>query len=827
MQTNITMDQIRNLIIQDADDLVEELESHKRYRGGIDNLDARKQIASILNLMEGYTNLVNKNDHYKGSGLKPFYEPQTDNTFIYGIGHEEFYTFDVNEALKKIKDVLKEEPHDENSRKAVLRDFNNYSIECCKLIKKECWDIYNKTGFDVRPPLAAQQVENDFSGKFYRSIAFSSAYVKNLLNDNHVYEHDSRDDEFTLLLSAKIIDDTAEKYAYIDRDYPASTYDDRQIVQNLLKTAIKDDNLGLKSQSALEKTRIYDYYIERQSLIDELRIYAYEVPNFYEPIPGYEKEYEKAKEIAQRNVPANCRVGTQSLTRGGRINNPQDILNEIQSRYAIGLRRYASVLQAAGNSYDTSFTENIPTAEERESALIGMLKERRYSHLTEEERRPYIEADVLQYTGSDIYKEYRALCDAVDKCDYFNDEEDLDDANYDWRDWQNLDAAKDGEYDFMMYGVPAFEVYVAHHDEIISKLPGDVAYELALDKNAQKSIMENHKIGQLIKNRNEAIDILSDAIKETVTVYTRDGMTTPSKTQAETIFIKSNHGIVADIYHAVGFGEEKDCVDINTQGKDDLWRAATAPDFYKDVTDAMLYKATTYINKGPYPETAEKLKAIQTEILDKYRDENGVIDGDNLLALTDDHPVIYAIESDSIPQYKEYVHYKDHYEHDITMNQFIDDYVNCKTMEYVIENGHVEGKPIDTQYLTLSINDPIIDVPANAKSADLAEMLEKAYEISGNDGCKIGCDPTPEGVVTYINAVYDIFKNKEEFQTQNYDGPELDNIIEDINYVQDVADTEVAMQALAQERSDQEQDIEKNIDQDRDEKETSDEHGDI
>lgn len=803
---NVSIKQVRDLILNNAADVVNEIENAKIYHPEInfnDNIDVRKQLSSAINLMASYGRLHNGEEYLSDRfrGIEP-------------IEDDQFYAFDIDVAIDAIKQTLESNPHDKQARNVVLMDLDKFAKDSSAIIKENIQQIRKETGFIMPIPKVGILDKNNFNDKMYRNIAFAEAYSKSVLKENGLDEIGSNY-LFSANLISRLIDDAAKEYTTI-REYEG--IDNRDTLKYVISDVLtNDDNISDWTKNAIENTRAYDYLFERKTLINELHEYAYCNPLIgsyadLEPIPGYEKIFAEAHALNNHDI---GKWPFSSLTRGGRLTDPKDIATEIENCYAIG----GEYLQPK-TAHDMSFIDNIPTVQERESA-IREKAQTYYNYIEDKEiKQAYVDAAVLQYTGNNIYKEYRAMIDSIIVNDCFDEDYEMsEDEQAEFEKWQNLSEASDGDYNFQYNGVPSFEVFVAHHDEIISKMPPEVAHDLIQNPVSKDSIMNSHELGHLVKDRKEAVNLLVDLISNTQIIYTRDGATTPTRAQAMD-WIESSKGIIADIYHAAGFGDDKSNVDVYPMKKDDLWRAAMWPDTYKDVTDAMLLKATEYLNKdsGRYEignsSTIEKLKSIKTELLDKYRDENGVIDSENLKALVADHPAVYAIETGSVQMYQEYVYHKDNYDHDITMNQFIDNYDHCIAKEYATEHDHVTGKQIDTQNLTLSS----LGMPAaycgsslSDNIEDLAENLSRTYEIHNDRGTKVGCEPTPEGVMTYMNAVQSLYaRGAGDISPEQFDDI-MARINDDMRFVQEAADIESAKQALAQDGSDQEQNIEKDI----------------
>lgn len=161
-----------------------------------------------------------------------------------------------------------------------------------------------------------------------------------------------------------------------------------------------------------------------------------------------------------------------------------------------------------------------------------------------------------------------------------------------------------------------------------------------------------------------------------------------------------------------------------------------------------------------------------------------------------------------------------------------------KKLEAFIENrGHVQPKTVDIHNIsftevypyavTISEKDYAEDIAAG-KSDAVAEMVARLYPLHNDKAeTEIGCEPTAEGIMTYMNAVKEIYSRDSEEIISNY-GSKIENRInKDLHTVQTIADKiEAAIFYNQQELNEREQNIEKDINQERDEKETGDEYGD-
>lgn len=159
-------------------------------------------------------------------------------------------------------------------------------------------------------------------------------------------------------------------------------------------------------------------------------------------------------------------------------------------------------------------------------------------------------------------------------------------------------------------------------------------------------------------------------------------------------------------------------------------------------------------------------------------------------------------------------------------------------LEAFIENrGHVQPKTVDIHNIsftevypyafTISEKDYAEDIAAG-KSDAVAEMVAQIYPLHNDKTeTEIGCEPTAEGIMTYMSAVKEIYSRDSEEIISNY-GSKIENRInKDLHTVQTIADkTEAAIFYNQQELNEREQNIEKDINQERDEKETGDEYGD-
>lgn len=89
------------------------------------------------------------------------------------------------------------------------------------------------------------------------------------------------------------------------------------------------------------------------------------------------------------------------------------------------------------------------------------------------------------------------------------------------------------------------------------------------------------------------------------------------------------------------------------------------------------------------------------------------------------------------------------------------------TEEYAAEHDHVKGKQTDIQNLTFSVDTSHINHSRPDNIEDLAEALSKTYKIYNDRGVRVGCEPTPEGIMTYMNAVQSLYVRDPEAFRQN------------------------------------------------------------
>lgn len=171
-----------------------------------------------------------------------------------------------------------------------------------------------------------------------------------------------------------------------------------------------------------------------------------------------------------------------------------------------------------------------------------------------------------------------------------------------------------------------------------------------------------------------------------------------------------------------------------------------------------------------------------------------------------------------------------------------------KWANYTMEHGHVQAKTIDTKSLVVLPMEPMKLKPGQAKETilsdfkldglkDVASTLEERYRLFDSKSmCAIACEPTAEGIVTYMSAVREVFDKSPELSVGApiprvvHDANTLIN--DDIEAVQQIAD-EVEMnrfykeKEMVQEQAEPVQNIEKDDQEiDEGEKDNGSEFGD-
>lgn len=152
-----------------------------------------------------------------------------------------------------------------------------------------------------------------------------------------------------------------------------------------------------------------------------------------------------------------------------------------------------------------------------------------------------------------------------------------------------------------------------------------------------------------------------------------------------------------------------------------------------------------------------------------------------------------------------------------------------KWANYTMEHGHVQPKSIDTKDIVILPIEPGKYKPGQAKETllsdfkldglkEVASTLEERYALfNGRQMCAVACEPTAEGIVTYMSAVKEIFDKNPEYSAGSpiprivHDARTLIN--DDIEAVQQIADG-IEMNRFLKEQEAKQNEHEKNIEKD-------------